>query len=61
VRTGSASSRRVNGFAALAGAVHPSSPKRSAVAKAHLVCLWFGAIGLVSIRFIDDPRLLLVR
>ena len=26
--------------------------------KAHLVCLWFGALGLVSARFIEDPRLL---
>ena len=49
-----------NGFAALAALFIPKLAEMLGRRKAHLVCLWFGALGLVSIRFIEDPRLLLV-
>ncbi|MGB7906105.1 MAG: MFS transporter [Steroidobacteraceae bacterium] len=49
-----------NGFAALAALFIPRLAEMLGRRKAHLVCLWFGALGLVSIRFIEDPRLLLV-
>jgi maltose/moltooligosaccharide transporter len=49
-----------NGFAALAALFIPQLAEALGRRKAHLVCLWFGALGLVSIRFIEDPRLLLV-
>jgi maltose/moltooligosaccharide transporter len=49
-----------NGFAALAALFIPKLAEMLGRRKAHLVCLWFGALGLVSIRFIGDPRLLLV-
>jgi len=49
-----------NGFAALAALFIPKLAEALGRRKAHLVCLWFGALGLVSIRFIEDPRLLLV-
>jgi maltose/moltooligosaccharide transporter len=49
-----------NGFAALAALFIPQLAEAIGRRKAHLVCLWFGALGLASIRFIDDPRLLLV-
>ena len=49
-----------NGFAALAALFIPKLAEVLGRRKAHLVCLWFGALGLVSIRFIDDPHLLLL-
>ena len=49
-----------NGFAALAALFIPKLADWVGRRKAHLVCLWFGALGLASIRFIDDPQLLLV-
>jgi maltose/moltooligosaccharide transporter len=49
-----------NGFAALAALFIPKLAEVLGRRKAHLVCLWFGALGLVSIRFFDDPRLLLL-
>lgn len=49
-----------NGFAALAALFIPKLAEVLGRRKAHLVCLWFGALGLASIRFIEDPRLLLV-
>ncbi len=49
-----------NGFAALAALFIPKLAEMIGRRKAHLVCLWFGALGLASIRFIEDPRLLLV-
>ena len=49
-----------NGFAALAALFIPKLAEMLGRRKAHLVCLWFGALGLVSVRFIEDPRLLLV-
>ncbi len=49
-----------NGFAALAALFIPQLAESIGRRKAHLVCLWFGALGLASIPFIDDPQLLLV-
>jgi maltose/moltooligosaccharide transporter len=49
-----------NGFAALAALFIPKLAGAIGRRQAHLVCLWFGALGLASIRFIDDPRLLLL-
>jgi maltose/moltooligosaccharide transporter len=49
-----------NGFAALAALFIPTLAARVGRRRAHLVGLWCGGIGLVSIRFIDDPQLLLV-
>jgi maltose/moltooligosaccharide transporter len=49
-----------NGFAALAALVIPTLAEKLGRRGAHLVGLWCGALGLVSIRFIDDPNLLLV-
>jgi MFS-type transporter involved in bile tolerance (Atg22 family) len=49
-----------NGFAALAALFIPKLAEMLGPRRTHLVCLWFGALGLVSIRFIEDPRLLLV-
>jgi maltose/moltooligosaccharide transporter len=48
-----------NGFAALAALVIPALAARLGRRGAHLVSLWCGALGLVSIRFIDDPQWLL--
>ena len=48
-----------NGFAALAALVIPKLAEKLGRRGAHLVGLWCGALGLVSIRFIDDPTLLL--
>ena len=48
-----------NGFAALAALVIPKLTEKLGRRGAHLVGLWCGALGLVSIRFIDDPDLLL--
>jgi maltose/moltooligosaccharide transporter len=49
-----------NGFAALAALFIPTLAAKVGRRRAHLVGLWCGGIGLVSIRFIDDPQLLLV-
>jgi maltose/moltooligosaccharide transporter len=49
-----------NGFAALAALAIPRLAAALGRRKAHLVCLWCGALGLASIRFIDDPKWLLV-
>jgi len=49
-----------NGFAALAALFIPKLAAAFGQRKAHLVCLWLGAVGLISIRFIDDPRMLLL-
>jgi maltose/moltooligosaccharide transporter len=48
-----------NGFAALAALVIPKLAATLGRRGAHLVGLWCGALGLVSIRFIDDPTLLI--
>ena len=49
-----------NGFAALAALVIPKLAAMLGRRGAHLVGLWCGALGLASIRFIDDPSLLIV-
>jgi maltose/moltooligosaccharide transporter len=49
-----------NGFAALAALVIPKLATMLGRRGAHLGGLWCGALGLVSIRFIDDPALLVV-
>jgi maltose/moltooligosaccharide transporter len=49
-----------NGFAALAALFIPKLVEAVGRRKAHLACLWCGALGLVSIRFVDDPRMLLL-
>jgi maltose/moltooligosaccharide transporter len=49
-----------NGFAALAALFIPTLAARLGRRRAHLVGLWCGALGLVSIRFIDDPQWLLL-
>jgi len=45
-----------NGFAALAALFIPKLAETLGRRKAHLVCLWCGALGLLSIRFIGDPQ-----
>jgi maltose/moltooligosaccharide transporter len=49
-----------NGFAALAALAIPRLAETLGRRKAHLVCLWCGALGLISIRWIEDPRMLLL-
>jgi maltose/moltooligosaccharide transporter len=49
-----------NGFAALAALFIPWLARTVGRRKAHLVALACGAAGLISIRYIDDPRFLLV-
>ena len=49
-----------NGFAALAALFIPKLATMLGRRRAHLVGLWCGALGLVSIRFIEDPKLLLL-
>ena len=49
-----------NGFAALAALVIPKLAATLGRRGAHLAGLWCGALGLASIRFIDDPTLLIV-
>ncbi|UNK41641.1 MFS transporter [Luteimonas sp. S4-F44] len=48
-----------NGFAALAAIVIPWLARRLGLRGAHLVNLMLGALGLLSIAFVDDPRWLL--
>ncbi|MEN4903607.1 MFS transporter [Luteimonas sp. TWI1437] len=48
-----------NGFAALAAIVIPWLARRVGLRGAHLVNLMLGALGLLSIAFVDDPRWLL--
>ena len=48
-----------NGFAALAALAIPRLARRFGRRHAHLLGLWCGALGLASIRFIDDPQWLL--
>ena len=48
-----------NGFAALAALAIPTLARRFGRRRAHLVGLWCGALGLASIRFVDDPQWLL--
>jgi maltose/moltooligosaccharide transporter len=48
-----------NGFAALAALAIPRLARRFGRRRAHLVGLWCGALGLASIRFVDDPQWLL--
>ena len=48
-----------NGFAALAALCIPWLAARVGRRRAHLVGLWCGALGLASVRYIDDPRMLL--
>jgi maltose/moltooligosaccharide transporter len=49
-----------NGFAALAALFIPKLAEVLGRRRAHLIGLWCGALGLASIRYIDDPKLLLV-
>ena len=49
-----------NGFAALAALFIPKLAAAVGRRRAHLVGLWCGALGLVSMRFFGDPKLLLV-
>jgi maltose/moltooligosaccharide transporter len=49
-----------NGFAALAALAIPKLAAAIGRRRAHLVCLWCGSIGLVSILFIDNPKMLLL-
>ncbi len=49
-----------NGFAALAALVIPKLVAALGRRRAHLVGLWCGALGLVSMRFVGDPKWLLV-
>jgi maltose/moltooligosaccharide transporter len=49
-----------NGFAALAALFIPKLAAAVGRRRAHLVGLWCGALGLVSMRFVGDPKLLLV-
>jgi maltose/moltooligosaccharide transporter len=49
-----------NGFAALAALVIPGLARTIGRRKAHLVALACGALGLISVKYIDDPRYLLV-
>jgi maltose/moltooligosaccharide transporter len=48
-----------NGFAALAALVIPGLARTLGRRKAHLVALACGALGLISVKYIDDPRHLL--
>jgi maltose/moltooligosaccharide transporter len=49
-----------NGFAALAALAIPKLADAIGRRRAHLVCLWCGGLGLVSILFIDNPNMLLL-
>jgi len=49
-----------NGFAALAALLIPLMVRAIGLRWSHLVNLWLGGAGLVSLMFIDDPRWLLL-
>jgi maltose/moltooligosaccharide transporter len=49
-----------NGFAMLAAIAIPALARALGVQRAHLVNLWLGAAGLLSIRFIGDPNWLIL-
>ena len=49
-----------SGFAALAAMVIPSLVRRLGIQKTHLVCLWLGGAGLISMRYFSNPDSLLV-
>src|SRR5690606_10987990 len=49
-----------NGFAALAAIAIPWMARRLGLRASHLVNLWLGGIGLVSMAFIRDPQWLLL-
>ncbi len=49
-----------NGFAALAAVVIPFMVRRFGLQRSHLVNVWLGGIGLISIAFIRDPNWLLL-
>ena len=49
-----------NGFAALAALLIPPMVRLLGLRWSHLVNLWLGGAGLVSLMFIDDPRWLLL-
>jgi maltose/moltooligosaccharide transporter len=49
-----------NGFAAAAALLIPKLAASIGRRRAHLACLWCGGLGLASIGWVDDPKLLLV-
>ena len=49
-----------NGFAALAAVVIPFMVRRFGLQRSHLVNVWLGGIGLISIGFVRDPNWLLL-
>jgi maltose/moltooligosaccharide transporter len=49
-----------NGFAALAAIAIPAMARRFGLRASHLVNLWLGGLGLLSIAFIRDPQWLLL-
>lgn len=49
-----------NGFAALAALLIPGMVRRIGLRWSHLVNLWLGGLGLVSLMLIDDPKWLLL-
>jgi len=49
-----------NGFSALAALLVPVLVRRYGIARAHLACLWMGALGLGSFLLIRDPTWLLL-
>ncbi len=49
-----------NGFAALAALLIPVMVRRLGLRLSHLVNLWLGGLGLISLMLIDDPRWLLL-
>ncbi|TDK26248.1 MFS transporter [Luteimonas aestuarii] len=49
-----------NGFAALAAIAIPTMARRLGLRASHLVNLWLGGLGLLSIAFIRDPQWLLL-
>jgi len=49
-----------NGFAALAALLIPPMVRAMGLRWSHLVNLWLGGAGLISMMFIDDPRWLLL-
>jgi maltose/moltooligosaccharide transporter len=49
-----------NGFAALAAIVIPLMVRRLGLRVSHLINVWLGALGLLSIQFIADPNWLLL-